>query len=57
MTCEKITGIILAGGKARRMQGFPKGKLILDAQTFIQHILNAFRPIVQNVFIIANDKT
>lgn len=53
---DKITGIILAGGKSQRM-GTDKGLLNLNGQTFMQHICDALQPIVgSNILIVSANK-
>lgn len=54
MTKKKITGIILAGGKSSRM-GSDKGIVNLNGKKFIEHILEAVLPNVNEVLIIANN--
>jgi len=53
---EKITAIILAGGKSQRM-GTDKGFLDLNSKPFIKHICDALQPIVDsNILIISGNK-
>ncbi|MES2395543.1 MAG: molybdenum cofactor guanylyltransferase [Bacteroidota bacterium] len=54
MIKKNITGIILAGGKSSRM-GSDKGMVKLNEKKFIQHILEAVLPNVNEVMIIANN--
>jgi molybdenum cofactor guanylyltransferase/molybdopterin-guanine dinucleotide biosynthesis protein MobB len=49
-----ITGIILAGGKARRMGGEDKGLIHYQQQPLIQHTINALSPQVDSLVINAN---
>lgn len=51
---EKITGIILAGGKSSRM-GTDKGLLPLYGESFMQHIIKALQPCVSSIIIITNN--
>lgn len=52
---QGITGLILAGGEARRMGGADKGLLKLtDDRPLIEHVLSRMRPQVENVLISAN---
>jgi len=52
---DKITGVILAGGKSRRM-GTDKGLLPLNGKTFIAHICEALQPIVgDNIMIVSSN--
>lgn len=55
MNREKITGVILAGGKNSRM-GSDKGMLIVDGKKIIERILSAMRPVVDEIIIISNGK-
>ncbi len=54
MNKKNITGIVLAGGKSSRM-GADKGLLMLKGKLFIEHILEALVPNVNDVMIIANN--
>lgn len=54
MIKKNITGIILAGGKSSRM-GSDKGMMELYGRKFIEHILVALVPNVDEVIIIANN--
>ena len=36
---ENVTGVILAGGKARRMGGCDKGLIEINNQTMIKYVL------------------
>lgn len=51
---KHITGIVLAGGKSSRM-GADKGMVNLNGKKFIDHILSALVPNVNDVIIIANN--
>lgn len=53
---NKITAIVLAGGKSERM-GTDKGLLDLNGKTFIEHVCDALQPIVgSNILIISSNK-
>jgi len=49
-----ITGIILAGGRATRMQGRDKGLIELYKQPLIQHVITRIQPQVGKIRINAN---
>jgi len=55
MNKEKhITAIILAGGKSSRM-GTDKGFVIYKNKAFIQHIIEAITPLVDEIIIVSNN--
>ena len=49
-----ITGIILAGGKSRRMGGVDKGLMDFLGKPMVAHVLQRLTPQVDEVFINAN---
>jgi molybdenum cofactor guanylyltransferase len=51
---ESITGLVLAGGLARRMGGQDKGLVDLAGQPMVEHVLRALRPQVGAVLVNAN---
>jgi len=51
---KHITGLILAGGKSSRI-GSDKGFLLLNNKPFIQHIIDALQPLVNDIIIISNN--
>jgi len=51
---NEITGVILAGGKARRMGGTDKGLVIFRGKPLIEYVIKAFEPQVGNLLINAN---
>ncbi|ECG8591513.1 molybdenum cofactor guanylyltransferase MobA [Salmonella enterica subsp. salamae] len=51
---DTITGVVLAGGKARRMGGADKGLLELDGKPLWRHVADALAPQVATVIINAN---
>ncbi len=51
---ENVTGLILSGGKARRMGGVDKGLLTLKGEAMISHVIKRLRPQVGTVLINAN---
>lgn len=51
---NKITGIILAGGKSSRM-GQDKGLMLLNGKGMIQYVVDALKPVVDEIMIVANN--
>lgn len=51
---HEITGVILAGGRARRMGSIDKGLLVLSGRPMVEHVLDSLRPQVGSVLINAN---
>ena len=51
---NNITGIILAGGKARRMGGEDKGLIEINGQAMISYVINSLKPQVNTLLINAN---
>lgn len=49
-----ITAVILAGGKARRMDGQDKGLITLHGRPMIDYIIRALQPQAGNILINAN---
>ena len=49
-----LTGVILAGGRARRMGGVDKGLVELAGRPMVAHIVEALRPQVDALIINAN---
>lgn len=54
MQGEVITGIVLAGGRATRMEGADKGLQLLDGKPLWRHVADALSPQVANLAISAN---
>ena len=54
MATGNITGIILAGGQARRMGGQDKGLIELAHKPMIEYVLNSIEPQVDDIIINAN---
>lgn len=52
---KHITGIILAGGKSSRM-GTDKALFLLNGSTFLDHIIRALKPLVDDILIVSNDE-
>jgi len=51
---ESITGLVLAGGMARRMGGEDKGLVKLAGRPMLEHVLDALRPQVGPILVSAN---
>lgn len=51
---ETITGVILAGGKARRMGGQDKGLVPFSGRPLVEWVIEALKPQVQGLIINAN---
>jgi molybdenum cofactor guanylyltransferase len=50
----EVTGIVLAGGRGRRMGGVDKGLTLLQGKPLVQWVLERLAPQVQEVLINAN---
>ncbi len=48
MQGEVITGVVLAGGRATRMEGADKGLQLLDGKPLWRHVADALSPQVAN---------
>lgn len=51
---QDITGVILAGGRGRRMQGADKGLVMFEGRPLIEHVISALRPQVGAILISVN---
>ena len=51
---KEITGVILAGGRGRRMGGQDKGLVELDGEPLVGRILSDLAPQVGQILINAN---
>jgi len=54
MNKQKVSGVILAGGLARRMNKQDKGLVPFDNKALITYALQAISPVVDELFINAN---
>lgn len=54
MPGSDITGVILAGGLARRMGGVDKGRQLLDGKPLVEHVAARLAPQVSMLLINAN---
>ena len=52
--CLSITGVILAGGRSRRMGGGDKGLLDLGGKPMLAHVIDRLKPQVGRIIINAN---
>lgn len=50
-----VSAIILAGGKSSRM-GQDKGLMDLDGKPMIQHVIDAVKPITNDIVIVSNQE-
>jgi molybdopterin-guanine dinucleotide biosynthesis protein A len=50
----RVTGVVQAGGKSTRMGGRPKALLELGGRRIIERVLDAVRPVVDDVLIVTN---
>lgn len=50
----KVTGLILAGGLARRMGNLDKGLVIFNGQPLVSYAVSAMKPVVDKTIISAN---
>ena len=50
---EKITGIVLAGGKSSRM-GQDKGLMLYHGKAMVTHVMEQLQPCVDELLIVAN---
>lgn len=51
---QQVTGIILAGGRGRRMGGMDKGLMEFAGRPLVEHIMESLRPQVGALMINAN---
>ncbi len=54
MLQTEITAVILAGGRAQRMQGLDKGLIRLADKPLVQHVIDRIKPQVGELLISAN---
>lgn len=54
MNTEQITGIVLAGGRSRRM-GTDKSMMLLNGKSLIEYSIAALKPLCNNVVISSNN--
>lgn len=54
ITANSVTGIILAGGLSRRMQGQDKGLAMFHNQTLIEHVITRLERQLERICINAN---
>jgi molybdenum cofactor guanylyltransferase len=54
---QMISCIILAGGRARRMQGQDKGLVSFHGRPLIEHVIDRVKPQVDQIIISANRNT
>ena len=49
------SGVVLAGGSNTRFAGLPKGLTIVDGQRVVDRVLDALRPVCDELLLITND--
>ncbi|SUA35738.1 molybdenum cofactor guanylyltransferase [Neisseria sp. Dent CA1/247] len=49
-----VSALIMAGGEGRRMGGKDKGLMMCQGKAFVDHVIDALRPQVDNIAISAN---
>jgi FdhD protein len=49
-----VSGVILAGGKSRRMGGSPKALLAFEGRPLIQHILERLESVLPDCLVVTN---
>lgn len=54
ISSSEITGVILAGGQARRMNGQDKGLVMLSNKPMIEYVIEALKPQTSKLIINAN---
>lgn len=57
MSAEKISGIVLAGGRGRRMGGVDKGLQVIGGKMMVEHVIARLAPQVDEIVINANQNT
>ncbi|PPD22456.1 MAG: molybdenum cofactor guanylyltransferase [Methylomonas sp.] len=51
---NKVSGVVLAGGRGRRMDGADKGLVMLNGRPLVRYAIDALVPLVDELFISAN---
>ena len=54
---DDVTGVILAGGRGRRMGMVDKGLQLLKGKPMVEHVIDRLRPQVSTLMINANRNT
>src|ERR1700732_3866632 len=49
-----VTGLVLCGGKSRRM-GRPKAFLPYQGTTIVEHVISTMRELFSEIFVVANE--
>lgn len=56
VNCEQISGVILAGGLARRMGGIEKALVEFQGETLLSQVIKRIQPQVKVLYLNANKK-
>ncbi|AHG93122.1 Molybdopterin-guanine dinucleotide biosynthesis protein A (plasmid) [Gemmatirosa kalamazoonensis] len=56
MLARPVTGVILAGGRATRFGGAPKGLARVGGERIVDRIARALRPACDELLLVANDE-
>jgi len=52
---EKISGVILAGGRGRRLHGLMKPKILIQGEAIISRIISVIRDLFDEIIIVTNN--
>ena len=49
-----LSGVIIAGGRARRLGGIPKGLLTIDGEPLVRRLLSTLRACCDEIFVVGD---
>ncbi|HZS59528.1 MAG TPA: molybdenum cofactor guanylyltransferase [Gemmatimonadaceae bacterium] len=52
---DRVTGVVLAGGRSTRFGGQPKGLELIRGTRIIDRVVSALRPVTDDLLLVAND--